>query len=77
MNFAVALANGRVPGVRIDPAVLNVDPTAASVEAARDRLMAALLRGDVSDATRTTLERAREFQQVTALTIGSPEFQRR
>jgi uncharacterized protein (DUF1800 family) len=77
MNFAVALAGGRVPGVRIDPAVLDVDPQANDVEAARDRLIAALLRGDVSDATRATLERAREFPQVAALTIGSPEFQRR
>ena len=36
-----------------------------------------LLGGVASDATRQTLARAASSQQLIALTLGSPEFQRR
>jgi hypothetical protein len=36
-----------------------------------------LLLGVASDATRGTLARAESPQQLIALTLGSPEFQRR
>ena len=35
------------------------------------------LFGDVSDATRATIARATTAQQTMALTLGSPEFQKR
>jgi hypothetical protein len=43
----------------------------------RDRLIDRLLAGEVSDATRETLARAETPQNLLALTLGSPEFQRR
>jgi uncharacterized protein (DUF1800 family) len=46
-------------------------------EATRTRVIDALLGGVASDATRQTLKRATSSQQLVALTLGSPEFQRR
>jgi hypothetical protein len=46
-------------------------------EPARDRLVATLLAGEASAATKQTLARATSPQQLIALTLGSPEFQRR
>ena len=37
----------------------------------------AVLAGEVSDATRTTIAKATDPKQLAALTLGSPEFQRR
>jgi len=37
----------------------------------------AALGGDLSDATVTTIAKASEPSQIAALTLGSPEFQRR
>jgi uncharacterized protein (DUF1800 family) len=65
-------ALGRTP-LQVDIASLAPDTTAAS----RDRLMKMLLAGDVSDATVKTISRAENAQQLIALTLGSPEFQRR
>ncbi|MEZ5319285.1 MAG: DUF1800 domain-containing protein [Vicinamibacterales bacterium] len=59
--------------VRVDVARLVPDTT----EATRDALVAALLAGEASAATRDTLARADTPQQLLALTLGSPEFQRR
>lgn len=49
----------------------------ADVETARARIVAALLGGTVSSATRATIEKGTAVPQVAALTLGSPEFQRR
>jgi uncharacterized protein (DUF1800 family) len=46
-------------------------------EASRDRLVALILAGRASDSTTKTLSRAEAPQQLVALTLGSPEFQRR
>jgi uncharacterized protein (DUF1800 family) len=59
--------------LRMDVATLAPDTT----EASRDRLIETLLAGQVSDSTRQTLARAGTPQQLIALTLGSPEFQRR
>ena len=79
MNFAVALVGNRLRGVRVDLARLV--PAAAGsngdLTAARDALLATLLSNDVSAATRATIEKGSEVTQVAALTLGSPEFQRR
>jgi uncharacterized protein (DUF1800 family) len=131
MNFAVSLANNKIPGVRVDfcrlagrdssvaapdrlpeprgyerlrllrraksrsstergwgPASAKYRgegltahgggaPCAVKIAAARDRLMRALLRDDVSSATASTLKKATDVSQLAALTIGAPEFQRR
>jgi uncharacterized protein (DUF1800 family) len=61
MNDALALASGRMPGVRI-PAM----PPPESV-----------LAGDMSDTTRSTIAKAAIPPQALALALGSPEFQRR
>jgi uncharacterized protein (DUF1800 family) len=46
-------------------------------EATLEHLIEVMLAGEASDATRATLARAETPQQLLALTLGSPEFQRR
>jgi uncharacterized protein (DUF1800 family) len=46
-------------------------------EATRDRLVNAIGAGEISDATKQTLAKAETPQHLIALTLGSPEFQRR
>jgi uncharacterized protein (DUF1800 family) len=71
MNFALALAANTYRGV-----VLG-DPLPDRNEADADTAVAVLLSDDVSDGTRTTIHKATSPAQVVALTLGSPEFQRR
>jgi uncharacterized protein (DUF1800 family) len=59
--------------IRIDVATLAPGTDAA----ARENVITVLLGGVASDATRRTLERAESPQQLIALALGSPEFQRR
>jgi uncharacterized protein (DUF1800 family) len=61
MNDALALASGRMPGVRI--------PTMPPPES--------VLAGNMSDTTRSTIAKAAIPPQALALALGSPEFQRR
>jgi uncharacterized protein (DUF1800 family) len=63
---------GRGP-LQVDIAALAPDTGQAS----RDRLIDQVLAGDASDATRATLARAETPQQLVALALGAPEFQRR
>jgi uncharacterized protein (DUF1800 family) len=63
MNFALQLASNKLPG--------NVLP------APSDGLVQAVLNDDVSEATRGTIAKAKTPEQMIALTLGSPEFQRR
>lgn len=74
IQFADALVKGRVPGVKVDLSNLAGpgDPAARA-----DRLVRALVAGEVSAATRQTIARAAGETQVAALTLGAPEFQRR
>jgi uncharacterized protein (DUF1800 family) len=74
MNFAVALVNNKVRGVTVDLSRLI---GADGIDAARQTLVANMLSNEVSDATRATIEQGTEPAQVAALTLGSPEFQRR
>jgi hypothetical protein len=46
-------------------------------EATRNALVRTLLAGEASDGTRQTLARATTPSELIALTLGSPEFQRR
>ena len=76
MNFAVALVNNRLRGVTVDLAPLAPNGS-GDLTAARDTLLATLLANDVSEATRATIAKGDQVTQVAALTLGSPEFQRR
>ena len=62
----------RMP-IQVDIAALAPDTSDAS----RDRLIDAMLGSIVSDATRQTIARADTPQQLIALALGSPEFQKR
>jgi uncharacterized protein (DUF1800 family) len=72
MNFALSLVSGRMRGVQPSPEALQSTP-----DVVRARIVAAALAGDVSETTTTTLSRASDARQIAALTLGSPEFQRR
>jgi uncharacterized protein (DUF1800 family) len=61
MNFALALADGQLPGIAV-----------ASEETQISNLVI-----DLADSTRATIARANTAPQRLALTLGSPEFQRR
>lgn len=73
LNFAVQLASGQLRGVRVT--VRDLAPNTS--EASRNALVDNLLLGTVSDVTRETLAKADSPQQLIALTLGSPEFQKR
>ena len=68
MNFAVELGGGRMRGITL-PAVTPVSSVGA-------RLVGDVLADDVSQPTRATIAKAATGDQVIALVIGSPEFQR-
>jgi uncharacterized protein (DUF1800 family) len=76
MNFAIALVNNRLRGVQVDlTPIIGRNPP--EIAAARDALVASLLSNEISDSTRATIAKGGEVTQVAALTLGSPEFQRR
>ena len=74
MNFAIDLTANRVSGVRVDLAALT---GTTDVERARTWAITHLLRGQASDATSATLARGTDLPSIAALSLGSPEFQRR
>jgi uncharacterized protein (DUF1800 family) len=71
MNFAVALTEGKLRGVKRSTPV-DVRGTSPG-----DAIFQAALAGDVSDSTRATVARATTAAQSIALILGSPEFQRK
>ena len=73
MNFALQLVSGQARGLRVPVATIAPDTT----EATRTSLVHSMLAGDVSDTTRQVLAKAETPQQMIALMLGSPEFQRR
>jgi len=75
MNFAMALARGKIAGVKVDPTqfVITVDPS---------KIERGILLTDASPAARETIQAGLEQQQdlgalAAGLTLGSPDFQRR
>jgi Protein of unknown function (DUF1800) len=90
LNFALALAANRIPGVKGD--VTSLIPTDAASDAQRsvDALAVALTGGDLTEQTRNTIkdrvvERKSPEQDprdntqlpmIAGLILGSPEFQR-
>jgi uncharacterized protein (DUF1800 family) len=73
LNFAIELAGGRFRGVRVPVRQLAPDTS----DATRDALVARLITSPVSTITRDTLSKAESPQHLIALTLGSPEFQKR
>jgi uncharacterized protein (DUF1800 family) len=73
MNLALRLANGEARGVRVPVAAIVPD----TGEATRDRLILDLLGGDISPGTSAVLAKAETPQQLLALMLGSPDFQRK
>jgi uncharacterized protein (DUF1800 family) len=73
MNFAVQVVGGQTRGIRVDLNAMAPDTS----DATRERLLHTLLAGDVSDGTRQVLAKAQTPEQLLALALGSPEFQRR
>jgi uncharacterized protein (DUF1800 family) len=73
MNFAVALTQGGMRGVKGPGAPASPD----GIDGARDTLAHDVLADDISESTRATVARATEPTQAVALLLGSPEFQRK
>jgi uncharacterized protein (DUF1800 family) len=73
LNFAIELAGGRFRGVRVNVRQLAPDTS----EATRDALITKLIASPISTITRDTLSKAESPQHLIALTLGSPEFQKR
>jgi len=71
MNFALALADGSMRGVRVD-----LDGLAGRASGTGS-IAASLLGGQVSEATAATLAKTKDPAKLIALALGSPEFQRR
>jgi uncharacterized protein (DUF1800 family) len=79
MNFALSLAQNKIPGVTVDTARFGQDGAAEIAQS--------LLLRDVSPQTRATIENALKEQQaktpgpvpalVAGLVLGSPDFQKR
>ena len=68
MNFATTLASNRQMGM---------GPGQLQALGSRDTLLDTIINGDVSETTRATVAKASTVPQMVALTLGSPEFQRR
>jgi uncharacterized protein (DUF1800 family) len=73
MNLALALASNRMRGVTLTP----VERPAGTPEQDTRILVNRLLNGDVSESTWSTIGRATTAAQTIALSLGSPEFQKR
>ena len=72
LNYSLALANGRMPGARVDVAtLLGADDSAKPVETL-DRAIAVLLSGEVSSQTRETLEKQMSDPQVVQASLDEP-----
>jgi uncharacterized protein (DUF1800 family) len=72
MNFAVALTEGKLRGIRASGATRGI-----AASDARTTIIDTALAGDISDSTRATAAKATTAQQAVALVLGSPEFQKR
>jgi uncharacterized protein (DUF1800 family) len=85
MNFALALVDNRMPGIRIDlPALAGLPPAAGEggrvggdLGAARAQLLHTLLDDRASVETRSVMDKATSVAQLVALALGAPEFQKK
>jgi uncharacterized protein (DUF1800 family) len=81
MNFALQLASGKLPGVVVagvggvaGAAGADSVPSPAS---GQPSVLSTALNDDVTSTTRATIAKATSPEQMAALTLGAPEFQRR
>jgi uncharacterized protein (DUF1800 family) len=83
LNFTLALVGNEVAQVEVAPKSLVQDIAAEDHEAVLNRLFDRLLGSNASDSTRATLLKQipsgtpADANKLTALVLGSPEFQRR
>ena len=68
MNFALALVHNRLRGVSVDVGPLLAGVDRAEPAPVLDRLLAAVLRGEASPATRAVLEAQLESPEITRVT---------
>jgi len=90
LNFALALAANKMPGVHADVVALIPADSAADADKSVDALAIALTGGQISDATRKTIKSRlverksptedpwdnTQVPMVAGLILGSPEFQK-
>jgi uncharacterized protein (DUF1800 family) len=81
MNFALQLASGKLPGVVV-AGVAGVAGAAGadsvpSPASGQPSVLSTALNDDVTSTTRATIAKATSPEQMAALTLGAPEFQRR
>ncbi|HSZ57654.1 MAG TPA: DUF1800 domain-containing protein [Tepidisphaeraceae bacterium] len=86
LNFALALTQENVGDVRIDPGKLVGEVDTDQPQRVLDRLAESIVHGPLSDSTRKSLVhnalptgegKTVDVPKLTALILGSPEFQRR
>ena len=80
MNFALQLAGNKLTAGPDRTAPRGRNPPAAAIQTGAvdpDRIVATVLNNNVSQTTRDTIAKATTVEQRLALTLGSPEFQRR
>ena len=83
LNFALALTGGTVTNVNVRPSLVLEGVRADDHEAVLRRIADRLIGDDLSAATRATLKEQitpqtpADAAKLTALVLGSPEFQRR
>ncbi|MCU1348738.1 MAG: hypothetical protein JWO56_1768, partial [Acidobacteria bacterium] len=78
INFALALADNKLPGIRSDVRTL-IDPDAATdADRSVDALAQVLTGGALTTETRNTIKQRRSasLPTIAGLILGSPEFQR-
>jgi hypothetical protein len=75
MNFGLALASNRIPGVNVNLSKLSTDQSKVM-----DDYLKTLLAGEISAATREAmlkqLDKSDPVTKVVGLILGTPEFQR-
>ena len=69
MNFALALVEGRLPGVRVDAAALVAGADRRTPQAVLERLLATLLHGRAGTGTREVLSAELSAPVITRLTL--------
>jgi uncharacterized protein (DUF1800 family) len=83
LNYALSLANGNVENVIASPSLLLLNVSEEDKAGIQQHLIDGILHVPVSTATQSTLARETstgvlvDRRKLTALIIGSPEFQRR
>jgi uncharacterized protein (DUF1800 family) len=75
LNFALALAANKLPGLHSDVVAL-LPSGAAEAERTVDALAVVLTGGNLTDETRNTIKDNTQMPVIAGLILGSPEFQR-